>query len=112
MQKNLPIFLTCSVLALSFNGAVSFAQQSRQMAIPGQASAPVTPPLMIEAGDWDAPAPGTVTGRSLFAEPAVFRQTVAGDLSFAAAAVAAEEIEAGAHGDLRQPVLEGCRAAP
>lgn len=71
MQKNLPIFLTCSVLALSFNGAVSFAQQSRQMAIPGQASAPVTPPLMIEAGDWDAPAPGTVTGRSLFAEPAV-----------------------------------------
>lgn len=70
MQKNLPIFLTCSVLALSFNGAVSFAQQSRQMAIPGQASAPVTPPLMIEAGDWDAPAPGTVTGRSLFAEPA------------------------------------------
>lgn len=69
MQKNLPIFLTCSVLALSFNGAVSFAQQGRQMAIPGQAATPITPPLMIEAGDWDAPANGSTTGRSLFAEP-------------------------------------------
>ncbi len=75
MQKNLPIFLTCSVLALSVNGAVSFAQQSRQMAIPGQASTLITPPLMIEAGDWDAPAPGAVTGRSLFAEPAAPRPT-------------------------------------
>lgn len=28
---------------------------------------------MIEAGDWDAPAPGTVTARSLFAEPATVR---------------------------------------
>ncbi len=73
MQKNLPIFFTCSVLALSLNGAVSFAQQSRQMAIPGQAPTLITPPLMIEAGDWDAPAPGAVTGRSLFAEPATAR---------------------------------------
>lgn len=69
MQKNLPIFLTCSVLALSFNGAVSFAQQNRQMAIPGQATAPITPPLMIEAGDWDSPTSGATTGRSLFADP-------------------------------------------
>ncbi|PZR95187.1 MAG: hypothetical protein DI537_05225 [Stutzerimonas stutzeri] len=69
MQKNLPIFLTCSILALSFNGAVSFAQQSRQMVIPGQGAAPIAPPLMIEAGDWDAPVPGSPVGRSLFAEP-------------------------------------------
>lgn len=69
MQKNLPIFLTCSVLALSFNGAVGYAQQGRQMAIPGQSSASITPPLMIEAGDWDAPTNTSQTGRSLFAEP-------------------------------------------
>lgn len=67
MQKNLRIFLGCSVLAMSVN---AYAQQGRQMSLPGQAPSPVAPPLMIEAGDWDAPPPNTTNSRSLFAEPA------------------------------------------
>lgn len=57
MQNSLPLLVTCSLAALALNTVASIAYQpaQRAMTLPGSNSQSITPPLMIEAGDWDAP---------------------------------------------------------
>ncbi|GHE73209.1 hypothetical protein GCM10019059_35970 [Camelimonas fluminis] len=66
MQNSFPLLVTCSLVALTLNTAASIANQpQRAMTLPGGETRVVAPPpLMIEAGDWDAPS----TTTSLFGE--------------------------------------------
>lgn len=113
MQNNVPLLITCSILALGLNTAASIANQpsvQRSMALPGAVESNITPPLLIEAGDWDSPAPTSPT-RSLFGDTAPISERVQ---ARASAAVTTQRIPSEAkvasggapqHGQVRQAAL-------